>query len=68
MCFNNFKHFIHLIHMLLESLLSNRKESGSEKYLPIWEIFEKLSDTELKTQPVNIDISSLGLSLLAVAV
>ena len=55
--------------MLLESLLSNRKESGgSEKYLPIWEIFEKLSDTELKTEPVNIDISSLGLSLLAVAV
>ena len=54
--------------MLLESLLSNRKESGSEKYLPIWEIFEKLSDTELKAQPVNINISSLGLSLLAVAV
>ena len=50
--------------MLLESLLSNRKESGSEKYLPIWEIFEKLSDTELKAQPVNIDISNLGLSLL----
>ena len=65
MCFN---HLNNLIHVLLESLLSNRKESGSEKYLPIWEIFEKLSDTELKTQPVNINISSLGLSLLAVAV
>ena len=65
MCFN---HLNNLIHVLLESLLSNRKESGSEKYLPIWEIFEKLSDTELKTEPVNIDISSLGLSLLAVAV
>ena len=65
MCFNNLNN---LIHVLLESLLSNRKESGSEKYLPIWEIFEKLSDTELKTQPVNINISSIGLSLLAVAV
>ena len=65
MCFN---HLNNLIHVLLESLLSNRKESGSEKYLPIWEIFEKLSDSELKAQPVNIDISSLGLSLLAVAV